>query len=96
MAVLIQDEAQVKACEEINGLLSVVYALNDLIKTEEPLAIQSRKRRVEVDAEYEDKLRAAMKSMRQKRIKEIHSKAAKFRIALSDEEKAALSDSAIF
>lgn len=94
MAVLIQDEAQVKACEEINALLVMVNALNEMIKSEEPYAITTRKRRVEADAEHADKIRAVLKAMRQKRIKEINAKAAKFRIALSDEEKAAISEKA--
>lgn len=95
MAILIQDEAQVKACEEINSLLVAVSSINEMLKTDEPYAITTRKKRAEVDTEYADKLRHVLKSMRQKRIKEINAKAAKFRIALSEDEKAAISDQAI-
>ena len=91
MARLIQDDAQVKALEEINAQLEEVRIINGRLSSTDPFFIEvSKKISIKVDESLAPKLIAVLKAQKNRRIKEITAKAAKFRIALSDEDKTQL------
>ena len=97
MPVLIKDEQQVQALEEISAMLDEVKLLNSrIMNATAPIVIDcGKKQSITVDATLSDKIFVALRAQRAKRIKEINLKAAKFRIALSDVETAMLSENAI-
>ena len=96
MAKLIRDDAQVKACEEINSMLEEVEQINKKLLSKDPISIEvNKKQSIQIDDTYTDKIRTILKQQRQKRIKDIQNKADKFRISLDDSEQYLISDAAI-
>lgn len=92
MAVIKQNQAQTRACEEIIVALNEVRLLNDAVadanrEFELPLG---RKSRIRIDPTLNDKMIALLKAQRAKRIKEIQLKADKFDIELDDQDMAVI------
>ncbi len=85
MAVLIRDENQIKACDEINAMLSEVKTINTLIEAG-PVSgfslVVTKKQALPVDHNFDAKIITVLKQQRARRIKSILSKADKFHIAL--------------
>lgn len=96
MAVLIQDDAQVRALNEINTMLDEVKVLNDRISSEDPIRVEAGKKVfVTLDDNLAPKLISILKNQRERRVKDIKAKAAKFHIALSDDERALLGNETV-
>ena len=88
MAVLIQDDAQLKALEEINQMLDELRALNTAISGKDPYLIRvNKKQNVAVDENLSVRIETVLRIQRDRRIKEITAKASKYRISLDEGEK---------
>lgn len=88
MAVLIQDDAQLKALEEINQMLDELRALNTAIRGKDPYLIRvNKKQNVAVDENLSVRIETVLRIQRDRRIKEITTKASKYRISLDEGEK---------
>ena len=95
MAVLIQDDAQLKALEEINQMLEELRDLNLAINSQQPYFIRvNRKRGVVIDDSLSGRIETVLRVQRSRRAKEISAKAAKFRISLDENEKQLLAEGA--
>ena len=98
MANVIQNNQQIKACEEINAMLSEVKTLNMAINGADKSAFVislGRKQNITVDAAYSERIASILRSQRAKRIKDINTKASKFQIALDADDKKAIGDEAL-
>ena len=98
MPKIIKNDAQMRACDEIVEQLDHIKTINQAILSLNQASFTlsfGRKKSMEIDAVYNDKLGAILRQQRNKRIKEIQAKAAKFRIALDEDEKKLISDDAI-
>lgn len=88
MAVLIQDDAQLKALEEINRMLDELRALNTAISGQGPYLIRvNKKQNVAIDENLSVRIETVLRIQRERRIKEIVGKASKYRISLDEGEK---------
>lgn len=88
MAVLIQDDAQLKALEEINQMLEELRALNTAISGKDPYLIRvNKKQNVTVDENLSVRIETVLRIQRDRRIKEIMAKASKYRISLDEGER---------
>ncbi|MBQ6482385.1 MAG: hypothetical protein IJI45_14855 [Anaerolineaceae bacterium] len=95
MAVLIQDDAQLKALEEINQMLEELRDLNLAINSQQPYFIRvNRKRGVVIDDSLSGRIETVLRVQRSRRAKEILAKAAKYRISLDENEKQLLAEGA--
>ena len=95
MAVLIQDDAQLKALEEINQMLEELRDLNLAINSQQPYFIRvNRKRGVVIDDSLSGRIETVLRVQRSRRAKEISAKAAKYRIPLDENEKQLLAEGA--
>ena len=95
MAVLIQDDAQLKALEEINQMLEELRDLNLAINSQQPYFIRvNKKRGVVIDESLSGRIETVLRVQRSRRAKEISAKAAKFRISLDENEKQLLAEGA--
>ena len=93
MAVLIQDDAQLKALEEINQMLEELRDLNLAINSQQPYFIRvNKKRGVVIDESLSGRIETVLRVQRSRRAKEISAKAAKFRISLDENEKQLLAE----
>ena len=91
MAVIIQDDAQLKALEDINRMLDELRGLNLAIKNGEPYLIRvNKKQMIAVDENLSARIETVLRIQRDRRIKDIASKAQKYRISLNAEEQALL------
>lgn len=96
MATLMKDDAQVKAFDEVNSLLEQVSLLNERINSSSPMILGINKKKViQIDDSYKDKIISVLKTQRNKCIKEIQSKTSRFRIGLNESEQFTISDKAI-
>ena len=98
MAVLIKNEQQVKACEEINAMLEEVAMINDLLNGrygDSYSIFATKKVQLPVDKTFSEKLEYVLKLQRAKRIKDINIKANKFHVALDEKDEALISEDAI-
>jgi hypothetical protein len=88
VAVLIQDDAQIRALEEINRMLEEMRALDLAIKSQDPYSIRvNRKKCVMIDESLAGRIETILRVQRSRRAKEITAKAAKYRISLDENEK---------
>jgi len=88
MAVLIQDDAQLRALDEINNALDELRLLNAAIKSQEPYAIRvNKKQALTIDENLSTRIETVLRIQRDRRAKEILTKAMKFRISLDDSEQ---------
>ena len=88
MAVLIQDDAQLKALEEINQMLEELRALNTAISGKDPYLIRvNKKQNIAVDENLSVRIETVLRIQRDRRIKEIMAKASRYRISLDEGEK---------
>ena len=88
MAVLIQDDAQLKALEDINQKIEELKAINMAISSQEPYSIRvSRKQNIVIDKNLSERIDTILRVQRSRRAKEIAAKAAKYRILLDEKEK---------
>ena len=93
MAVLIQDDAQLRALDEINGALDELRLLNEAIKSPDPYIIRvNKKQTIAVDGNLSARIETVLRIQRDRRIKEISSKAVKYRISLDEEERKLLNE----
>ena len=72
MATLIQNELRVKACEDINNMLNEVQTINTAILDGEKTQFSiswGRRRSINLDQAYSNRLLAMIKHQRQKRIR---------------------------
>ena len=93
MAVLIQDDAQLKALEEINQMLEEMRALDLAINSQEPYSIRvNRKKCVAIDENLSGRIETVLRVQRSRRAKEITAKATKYRISLDENEKQLLDE----
>lgn len=89
MATLIQDEAQVRACEEINRMLGEVELINRILADQSwSCVIPYGKTKLTIDPALRPKMDSILSAQKAKAVKSIQSLAAKYKIALSDEDKA--------
>lgn len=99
MAIALKDQQQEDACVEVNRLLECVTELNAAILAKDAqFAVTysgNKKARICLDTNMNDKVIAILLRQRIATIKELTSLSTKFRIGLSDEELARISDSAI-
>ena len=90
MAVLIQDDAQLKALEDINSALEELRLLNETIKSPDPYVIRvNKKQTLAIDESLSARIQ------RDRRAKEIATKALKFRIALDENERQLLEEGTV-
>ena len=95
MAILMQDDAQLKALEEINQMLDELKAINLVINAQEPYAIHvNKKKNIVIDENLAPRIETVLRIQRERRVKEITAKASKFRISLDEEEKLLLQEGA--
>ena len=88
MAVLIQDDAQLKALEEINNALEELRLLNTAVKSQEPYVIRVNKKQVlAIDDNLSARIETVLRIQRDRRAKEITTKAMRYRIALDEAER---------
>ncbi len=88
MAVLIQDDAQLRALEEINNALEELRLLNTAVINQEPYVIRvNKKQAITIDKNLSARIETVLRIQRERRAKEITTKAVKYRIALSAEER---------
>lgn len=93
MAVLIQDDAQLRALEEINNALEELRLLNTAVKNQEPYVIRvNKKQAITIDENLSARIETVLRIQRERRAKEITTKATKYRIALSEEERLLLEE----
>ncbi len=93
LAVLIQDDAQLRALEDINSALEELRLLNETIKSPDPYAIRvSKKQFLTVDEILSARIETVLRIQRDRRAKEIVTKALKFRIALDENERQLLEE----
>ena len=77
MAVLIQDDAQLRALEEINQMLEELRDLNLAIESQEAYSIRvNRKRSIVIDENLSGRVETVLRIQRSRRAKEITAKAA--------------------
>ena len=98
MATLIQNELRVKACEDINNMLNEVQTINTAILDGEKTQFGiswGRRRSIDLDRAYSNKLLAMIKHQRQKRIKEINALAARHGVMLDEHDLYSISEEAI-
>ena len=88
MAVLIQDDAQLKALEEINQMLEELRAINTAIQGQGPYILRVNKRQsIIIEENLSARIETVLRVQRDRRIKEITAKASKYRILLDEEER---------
>ena len=93
MAVLIQDDAQLRALEEINNALEELRMLNTAVNSKDPYAIRvNKKQTLMIDESLSARVETVLRIQRDRRAKEITTKAMKYRIALNEEEQQLLKD----
>ena len=93
MAVLIQDDAQLRALEEINQMLEELRDFNLAIESQEAYSIRvNRKRSIVIDENLSGRVETVLRIQRSRRAKEITAKAAKYRISLDENEKQLLDE----
>lgn len=93
LAVLIQDDAQLRALEEINNALEELRLLNTAVKNQEPYVIRvNKKQAITIDENLSARIETVLRIQRERRAKEITTKATKYRIALSEEERLLLEE----
>ena len=81
MAVLIQDDAQLKALEEINQMLEELRAINTAIQGQGPYILRVNKRQsIIIEENLSARIETVLRIQRDRRIKEITTKASKYRI----------------
>ena len=96
MAVIMQDDAQVRALEEINAHLDEVRAINTLINSKKPYSIVvNKKQALSLDSDLSKRVMTALELQRTRRIKEINTKASKFRISLDEADLKVISPAAV-
>lgn len=98
MATLIQNELRVKACEDINNMLNEVQTINTAILDGEKTQFGiswGRRRSINLDQAYSNRLLAMIKHQRQKRIKEINALAARHGVMLDEHDLYSISEEAI-
>lgn len=88
MAVLIQDDAQLKALEEINQMLEELRAINSVIEGHGPYILRVNKRQnITIEESLSTRIETVLRIQRERRVKEISAKASKYRISLDHEER---------
>ena len=96
MAVLIQDDAQLKALEDINSALEELRLLNETIKSPDPYVIRvNKKQTLAIDESLSIRIETVLRIQRDRRAKEIATKALKFRIALDENERQLLEEGTV-
>ena len=93
MAVLIQDDAQLKALEEINQMLEELRAINTAIQGQGPYILRVNKRQsIIIEENLSARIETVLRIQRDRRIKDITTKASKYRILLDEEERQLLQE----
>ena len=93
MAVLIQDDAQLRALEEINRMIEELRALNMAIKSQEQYYLRvNRKQGIVIDENLSGRIETILRIQRSRRAKEITIKASKYRISLDENERSLLEE----
>lgn len=93
MAVLIQDDAQLRALDEINNALDELRLLNQAVKSPEPYTLRvNKKQALAIDENLSTRIETVLRIQRDRRTKEIMTKAAKYRISLDEEEQKLLNE----
>lgn len=97
MAVLIRDDQQVKALEDITSMLNDIKLINSkLNQSGNKFTINvNKKQSILIDAGFNDKIVSVLKAQRAKRIKDVNAKAQKFRIGLDDNDMFLMSEDAL-
>ena len=96
MAVLIQDDAQLKALEDINSALEELRLLNETIKSPDPYTIRvNKKQTLVIDESLSARIETVLRIQHDRRAKEIATKALKFRIALDENERQLLEEGTV-
>ena len=93
MAVLIQDDAQLRALDEINNALEELRMLNAAVRSQEPYVIRvNKKQTLAIDDNLSARIETVLRIQRDRRAKEITTKALKYRIALDETEQQLLEE----
>lgn len=96
MAVLIQDDAQLRALDEINNALEELRMLNAAVRSQEPYVIRvNKKQTLAIDENLSARIETVLRIQRDRRAKEITTKAMKYRIALNEAERQLLEEGTV-
>ena len=89
----LQDDAQLKALEEINQMLEELRAINTAIQGQGPYILRVNKRQsIIIEENLSARIETVLRIQRDRRIKEITTKASKYRILLDEEERQLLQE----